>query len=281
VPNYKVECDTWYTGAWGTTNGVAPVLVAPALTTPGAKDFTISIPAAQPSGNYTFAVRVTDSANPAVVSTFVWPGNVGLFPQSVFTEGFDNDTTLANWTLSGNATGFGDSQPAAGWDWHSVTGALYAPGAWGTANTVLNPDAGTRFAFFGTGSTTTGFPYYYSDGIARFMTTTNSYACNNGQLYTITLKTIGAAESGWDGLIPEVSWNNGATWSGISSSSAWSGLSYLNGGGGYGWTGQTTSWTTRSATFTATGTQFKMRFNMVSDGSVQYSSMGIDTILVQ
>jgi hypothetical protein len=93
APNYLVEADTWYTGVFGANNGVPIVTVKAAATPPnteGPYSIIINVPAAQPNGNYTFAIKVTDGNGEN--SLYVWPGNVGLFPQALLSEDFEDGT---------------------------------------------------------------------------------------------------------------------------------------------------------------------------------------------
>jgi hypothetical protein len=77
----KIEFDSWYDGDFRSNNGVPFMLLKDYSTPPnldGPKDFTANIPAAQPPGQYWFAVRVTDNSNPPRSEVYIWPGLVTL-----------------------------------------------------------------------------------------------------------------------------------------------------------------------------------------------------------
>jgi hypothetical protein len=85
TPNFRVEMDTHYDGTFGMNMGVPTIMVKDfnnGFNGFGPYAFTdVNIPASQPNGSYTFALRVTDSCNPPNVVTLVYPNLVHLFPQ--------------------------------------------------------------------------------------------------------------------------------------------------------------------------------------------------------
>jgi hypothetical protein len=85
VPNWKIECDTWFDGSFGPTSGVNTILVKDYGTAPnvqGNKDYVINVPAAQPNGDYYMAIRVTDGDTPPSQWIYMWPDRVTLGPQN-------------------------------------------------------------------------------------------------------------------------------------------------------------------------------------------------------
>jgi hypothetical protein len=288
--NYKIEADTWYTGAWGSNNGVPIVLVkdfATAPNTQGAKDYTINIPAAQPNGNYNFAIRVTDQAAPTpTVATYVWPGVVPLFPSQLFADNFNN---LNNWTISTPA-----GTNAGGGTWYTQTSMqMYSP-----TTSYVTGQGGT--GSYACPSPTSGVNYNPNCNTA--LTLTNSINVPAGTAFTISFYTAGYSEQSYDGTLAMVSFDGGSTWEG-NTSAYWNNqnttytraFTSYNGnplttttaygfGGTLSTTGAGASWVSHSKSYAASGVarNMKIRFWWGADSSVQYRpGICVDTLLVQ
>jgi hypothetical protein len=286
APNYLIEADTWYTGVFGANNSVPIVTVKAAAAPPnqeGPFNMTINVPAAQPNGNYTFAIRVTDGNGDT--STFVWPNVVGLFPQALMSENFESGN-LNQWTISGTI-GNAYGAPSGNFDWRNVTSSPYANhAAYATGVTyggTMNPPQGSRMGVWGEpqGGTNTFGP----GATARYITLTNAVPAVPGQTYTFSAKTNGICY--WEqpgntywygGIAPQISWNGGASWE---AGSAWIGTgaqqnySYYNhnnewGGYAYAFCSSALnaggSWITRTRSFVAPAgsPMFKIRFAVFS-----------------
>jgi hypothetical protein len=176
-PNYTVVLDSNYTGVFdpSTPNYGTP----PAdntwvdLVTGLNSELDVDIPAAQPNGTYTMALRVTDGNGDT--STLVYPG-VNLFPPQLLAESWESGS-LAAWTLSGNTGSRGldfinRNSAAPVWNHLAQNGSRYL---------------GYNYA--------TG----YGNNIYRHLTI-GPIPCSPNTNYTETFWTAGSSETGWDGL---------------------------------------------------------------------------------
>jgi hypothetical protein len=286
TPDYRIEADTWYTGSWGVNNGVATVMVKDFPTAPntqGAKDYTINVPAAQPNGNYNFAIRVTDDNGD--VSTYVWPGTVGLFPTQLFQDDFNN---FNNWTQT------------------IPMGTNQGGGQWSNLTSVTNqlPSIATIVGHGGSGgfaSPTPGGSVSYANRYNRALELTNSINVPAGTGFTMSFYTAGCAETGWDGLLCQVSFDDGSTWEGHTtgywtnqgananafSNSSYNGITigtvacFTN---SISTTGTGNSWVSHTRTYPPSGVarQMKIRYWFASDSSVvRYPGVLVDSLLLQ
>jgi len=143
---------------------------------------------------------VTDSAAPtASVATFVWPGNVPLFPQQAFAEDFNSLTLSASkWQTPGanlNCSNFVASST-------SYTPCALLP-------YTITPQEGTGFARLSTQMADLGSGGPNSYAYIR----SQDFAVTSGQTYTISYYTNGGGESSYARETIAVSFNSGATWS--------------------------------------------------------------------